>query len=52
MAELTEYEVLRAHQGDKDYAVGDTRKALAADVAHLVGTTLKEKPKPKAVKAK
>lgn len=49
MADLTDYEVLRAHEGDKSYAVGDTRSALATDVSHLVGKTLRAKrvPAPK-----
>lgn len=54
MAEPTEYEVVRAHEGDQYYAVGDTRKALASEVAHLIGKTLVEKKaeKPKAQKGK
>ena len=31
-----EYKVARPHIGDKDYAVGDTRTANPAEVAHLV----------------
>lgn len=37
------YEVIRAHSGDKDYAVGDTREANPNDVAHLIGKCLKKK---------
>jgi hypothetical protein len=42
MAKLTEYRVLRPHDGDKLYAEGDTRIADAGDVKHLVGTVLEE----------
>lgn len=54
MAETIQYEVLRAHEGDKSYLPGDTREAKASDVAHLIGTTLTENKAaaPKAVKAK
>lgn len=53
---MTEYEVIRAHTGDKDYAVGDTRAARPEDVAHLIGRCLVEKKaatplRNKAVKA-
>lgn len=50
MAELTEYEVLRRHDGDKLYDVGDTRKALSNEVAHLVGNTLRKKTAKAAAK--
>lgn len=43
MADTVQYEVLRAHEGDKSYAPGDTREAKASDVAHLIGTTLAKK---------
>lgn len=36
MAKLTEYRVLREHEGDKFYTPGDTRTALASDVKHLI----------------
>ena len=45
---LTEYNVLRRHVGDQTYEVGDTRKANAVEVSHLIGKTLEEKPAPKA----
>lgn len=34
------YRVLRAHDGDRWYDVGDTREAVEAEVAHLVPLTL------------
>ena len=40
---MNEYEVIREHWGDKQYSVGDIRKANASDVAHLVGRCLKIK---------
>lgn len=52
MADLTDFEVLRAHEGDKPYAVGDTRSAVAAEVSHLLGTTLRAKRVAAPVKAK
>jgi hypothetical protein len=30
------YRVVRAHEGDRPYAEGDTREATAAEVKHLV----------------
>lgn len=33
---MQEYEVLRQHLGDKEYAQGDIRTANPRDVAHLV----------------
>ena len=36
MANLQTYKVVREHEGDRRYAVGDTREALPSDVAHLV----------------
>lgn len=36
MAKLTEYRVLREHEGDKFYTPGETRTAQASDVKHLV----------------
>jgi hypothetical protein len=46
MADLVKYEVLRDHEGDKPYSVGDTREAYPSDVAHLVGKTLAVKKAP------
>lgn len=40
---MKDFIVLRAHLGDKDYAVGDTRKANPIDVKHLIGKCLKFK---------
>ena len=37
------YDVIRAHSGDKDYKVGDTRTAFPNEVAHLVGKCLVER---------
>lgn len=34
------YTVIRAHWGDKEYKVGDTRTARESDVAHLIGRCL------------
>lgn len=54
MAEKMKYRVLRPHDGDKPYAVGDTRVAEPQDVAHLVPKVLEPldgaaaKPKAKA----
>lgn len=53
------YLVLRPHEGDKFYNVGDVREAVEGDVKHLVPNTLEaiggEKseaaPKNKAVKS-
>lgn len=36
MHEEQQYRVVRPHEGDRPYAVGDTRTALPSDVAHLV----------------
>lgn len=51
---MKNYEVIREHWGDKPYRVGDIRKAMPADVAHLVGRCLvlveDEAPKKKAAK--
>lgn len=33
---MANFKVLRDHIGDKPYSRGDTRTAIAADVAHLV----------------
>lgn len=35
-----EYRVIRDHEGDKLYRVGDTREADPRDVAHLIGKCL------------
>uniref|UniRef100_UPI0040477F53 hypothetical protein n=1 Tax=Yoonia sp. TaxID=2212373 RepID=UPI0040477F53 len=45
------FKVIRAHDGDKPYAVGDTREASEIDVRHLIGRCLEkmvEKPANKA----
>lgn len=42
MAEKLEWKVLRRHQGDRFYEVGDKRVATRAEVGHLVGTVLEE----------
>lgn len=36
MAEKVTFNVLRRHEGDRLYDEGDTREAVAAEVAHLV----------------
>lgn len=36
MSKLTKYLVVRQHEGDRMYAEGDTRNAVADDVKHLV----------------
>ena len=36
------YTVVRAHQGDKPYAVGDTREGEEHELAHLVPNVLVE----------
>lgn len=40
MTKLTNYRVVREHLGDRLYVEGDTRTAVAAEVAHLVPQTL------------
>lgn len=48
---MAKFNVIRAHQGDKPYAVGDTREANERDVQHLVGKCLEkmaDAPKNKA----
>lgn len=42
MAKLTKFRVIREHEGDRFYAVGDTRTAVAAEVKHLVPNVLEE----------
>jgi len=42
MAKKTEYLVVREHEGDRFYAVGDTRIAAANEVKHLVPHVLEE----------
>ncbi|HEY4546671.1 MAG TPA: hypothetical protein VIG90_09635 [Pedomonas sp.] len=37
---MQKFKVLRRHDGDKEYDVGDTREANATDVAHLVPNVL------------
>lgn len=34
------FDVIRAHDGDRHYAVGDTREANENDVRHLIGKCL------------
>lgn len=41
-----EFEVIRAHIGDKSYNVGDKRIAEKADVAHLIGRSLRKAAGP------
>jgi hypothetical protein len=52
MAEKVTFNVLRRHEGDKLYEEGDSREAVEAEVAHLVGLGVLEKadaqPKNKA----
>lgn len=36
MDKLTTYRVVREHVGDKPYAEGDEREAVANEVAHLI----------------
>jgi hypothetical protein len=49
MAEKVTFNVLRRHEGDQLYEEGDTRAAVAAEVAHLVDLGVLEKAaaKPK-----
>lgn len=42
MTKMTDYRVMREHEGDKFYAPGDTRAAHASDVKHLVPHVLEE----------
>lgn len=42
MTKLTEYRVLRQHEGDRFYNEGDTRTAAAGDVKHLIPNVLEE----------
>lgn len=39
---MADYKVIRAHEGDKSYKVGDTRSANPNEVSHLVGTCLEK----------
>jgi hypothetical protein len=34
------FKVIRAHTGDRDYSIGETREATLADVQHLIPKTL------------
>jgi hypothetical protein len=36
MSKMTEYRVVRRHDGDRLYNVGDTRTALETEVKHLI----------------
>lgn len=49
MAEKTTFTVLRRHEGDRLYEEGESREAVAAEVAHLVtgGVLAKAAPKLK-----
>lgn len=51
---MADFKVKRAHQGDRDYKVGEIRSAIATDVAHLVPLTLEpiEKKQEPAVQNK
>jgi len=51
MAQKKDFKVIRAHTGDKDYAVGDTRTEDPNKVKHLIGKCL-EDPDAKPAKAK
>jgi hypothetical protein len=42
MSKLTDYRVVRPHDGDRFYNDGDTRTARAEDVKHLVPHVLEE----------
>lgn len=46
MAEKVTFNVLRRHEGDRLYEEGDTREAVAAEVAHLVGAGVLVQPAP------
>jgi hypothetical protein len=37
---MKRFNVIRAHIGDRDYGIGDTREANEAEVSHLIGTCL------------
>jgi hypothetical protein len=37
---MQKFTVIRQHFGDRLYQVGDTREALASDVAHLISTAV------------
>lgn len=39
---MTKFEVIREHEGDKPYLVGDIREADEVDVRHLIGKCLKK----------
>lgn len=41
LPQLEKYTVVRDHEGDRPYAVGDEREAIASEVAHLVPHVLK-----------
>lgn len=44
---MQRFKVIRAHDGDRQYRVGDVREANEADVMHLIGKCLvkaREKP--------
>lgn len=38
------FKVIRAHEGDQFYNVGDIREANEQDVSHLIGTSLVKAP--------
>lgn len=48
---MTKYDVIRAHTGEKDYAVGDTRIAEERVVRHLIGKCLIEAKTARQTKA-
>lgn len=45
------FKVIRAHEGDKSYSVGDTREANETDVRHLIGKCLEKMAEPMKNKA-
>ena len=47
MAEKVTFNVLRRHEGDRLYEEGESREAVAADVAHLVDLGVLEKAEGK-----
>lgn len=54
---MTDFKVLRPHEGDRFYKVGEIRSGNKAELKHLVPNTLEEigageKVEPKAPKAK
>lgn len=42
MSKKNDYRVVREHEGDRFYSVGDTRTAIPSEVKHLIPHVLEE----------